>query len=476
MMDTIINEKLLTFKDIEKKIFEYACEMAREMTRELLEKYDRDLMVGRDKNAYRSKGKRHTTVKTIYGEVEYDRNVYEVKRDDGTHEFVYLLDEQLKIERVGLISQYLAEQLVAGITEQSYRDCAEEISRTTGQSISPMGVWNVIQSLGEAVCDDENKLVEEHKAGYIKGKEKAPVLFEEADGVYVNLQREKQDKGEIKVGIAYDGWKETGTDRYSLDGKVVVAGFSNSKEFHEYREAAIAEKYDMDETMIRIMNADGAEWIKNVSDPDTIFQLDPFHRNKAIKEAIPHPEAIRDIHEYLDRQDIDGLFDFLDAYKNSLSNDEEMERVSRLITYFANNRDGLLPYTERGIKLPANDKGLVYRDMGTMENHIWSIIAKRMKHNHTSWSIRGGNHLAKILAKKGCGRLGEVASKLKRPLFDSKKVENLTEEILSAAKIKMKSGSGYDYPVKGHLTWLDGKLGCKKHTSPVLSGGFTFVL
>ncbi len=111
-----------------------------------------------------------------------------------------------------------------------------------------------------------------------------------------------------------------------------------------------------------------------------------------------------------------------------------------------------------------------------MENHIWSIIAKRMKHNHTSWSIRGGNHLAKILAKKGCGRLREVASKLKRPLFDSKKVEKLTEEILSAAKIKMKSGSGYDYPVKGHLTWLDGKLGCKKHTSPVLSGGFTFVL
>ena len=476
MWEVLVNENLLTFKDIEKKIFEYACEIARDMTRELLEKYDHSLMIGRDRSAYRSKGRRHTTVKTVYGEVEYDRNVYEVKRDDGTHEFVYLLDEQLKIERVGLISQNLAEQLVAGITEQSYRDCADEISRTTGQSISPMGVWNVIQSLGEAICDDEKELVKEHKAGRIKGENVVPVLFEEADGVYVNLQREKQDKGEIKVGIAYDGWKKTGTDRYALDGKVVVAGFSSSKEFHEYREAAIAEKYDIDETLIRVMNADGAEWIKNVNDPDTIFQLDPFHRNKAIKEAIPHTEAIREIHEYLDRQDIDGLFGFLEAYKNSLSTDEEIEQVGRLITYFTNNRDGLIPYTARGIKLPENDKGLIYRDMGTMENHIWSIIAKRMKHNHTSWSIRGGNHLAKILAKKGCGRLGEVAAKLKRPLFDGKKVETLTEEILSAAKIKAKSGSGYDYPVKGHLTWSDGHMSSVKVASGILSGGFAFEL
>ena len=41
-----------------------------------------------------------------------------------------------------------------------------------------------------------------------------------------------------------------------------------------------------------------------------------------------------------------------------------------------------------------------YRNMGIMENHVWSVIAKRMKHNHTSWSKRGWNHLAKILAKK----------------------------------------------------------------------------
>ena len=282
----MLNENGLTFKDFEKKTFEMICKLGQEYTKDFLERYDIYLMENRDKNAYRNKGKRTTTVKTIYGEVEYERRVYEVAREDGIKEFVYLLDEQLEISGVGLISMNMAEQMVSSITEMSYRETAEKITEMTGQTISAMGVWNVIQSLGDKVCEEEKELVKAHKSGKVKGDKEAPVLFEETDGVYVRLQKEKQKKGEIKIGIAYDGWKETGKNRYTLDGKVVVAGFSKSKEFQEYREATIAKTYNLDETDIRIMNADGAEWIKNICDEDTVFQLDPFHRNKAIKENI----------------------------------------------------------------------------------------------------------------------------------------------------------------------------------------------
>ena len=96
--------------------------------------------------------------------------------------------------------------------------------------------------------------------------------------------------------------------------------------------------------------------------------------------------------------------------------------------------------------------------MGTMENHVWSVIAKRMKHNHTSWSRRGGNHLAKILAKKCSGKLYEVTEKLKRPLFTEEKVEELYEEILMPAKVARRVGKGYEYPVIGHLVRLDGAI------------------
>lgn len=61
--------------------------------------------------------------------------------------------------------------------------------------------------------------------------------------------------------------------------------------------------------------------------------------------------------------------------------------------------------------------------MGTMENHVWSVIAKRMKHGHRSWSRRGGNHLAKILAKKCSGKLYEVTERVRRPVFEEEKVE-----------------------------------------------------
>ena len=454
-MNTMLNENGLTFKDFEKKTFEMVCKAGQEYTREFLEQYDTVLMENRDKAAYRNKGKRHTTIKTVYGEVEYDRRIYEVSRDDGLKEFVYLLDEQLEIPCIGLISLNMAEQMVSSVTEMSYRETANEITEKTGQRISAMGVWNVVQSLGEKVCEEERALVKAHKSGNVCGDKEAPVLFEETDGVYVKLQRETKSKGEIKVGLAYDGWKVAGTDRYTLDGKVVVAGFSTSKEFQDYREATIAEKYNLDETVLRIMNADGAEWVKNICDADTLFQLDPFHRNKAIKENVPYPQHANKIYELIAEHRIDEMFDYLKIYRDSLVDDDEIERADRLITYFTNNKAGLVPYNERGIKIPENKENLVYRNLGTMENHVWSIIAKRMKHNHACWSIRGGNNLAKILAKKCSGRLNEVAEKLRMPVFEQKVAEAIERKILSAAGVNKKVGKGYEYPRKSSLLYLN---------------------
>ncbi len=469
-MNTMLNETELTFKAFEQNTFRMVCEWARDYTKEFLERYDDYLMETRDKGAYRNKGKRKTTVKTVYGEVEYGRRVYEVTREDGLKEFVHLLDEQLEISGVGLISMNMAEQMVSSITETSYRETASRITEMTGQSISAMGVWNVIQSLGEAVCEDERQLVKEHKAGNVSGEKETPVLFEETDGVYVRLQRERNTKGEIKVGIAYDGWKKTGKNRYSLDGKVVVAGFSTSSEFQAYREAAIAEIYNMDEVELRIMNADGAEWVKNICDSDTVFQLDPFHRNKAIKENVPYPEHAKRIHSLLEQKELDELFKYLEIYRNSLIDGDEIEKAERLIAYFSNNRHGLIPYNQRDLLIPDSPENLEYRNLGTMENHIGSVIARRMKHNHASWSIRGGNNLAKILAKKGSGRLNEVVNKLKKPTFERRIVEQIKAHILSAYEANKKVGKGYTYPVQGSVPNINSQIKPARQAWKVITG------
>ncbi len=259
-------------------------------------------------------------------------------------------------------------------------------------------------------------------------------------------------------GIAYDGWRKTGPDRYALEDKVVVAGFSKAKEFQEYREAVITQEFNLDEVSQRSLNADGASWIKKVKDKSTCFQLDPFHRNKAVKEKI-HEKAAQDaILELLREEEIEELFRYLEIYRDSLGDEDEIEDVEELIGYYENNREGLLPYQSRGLKLPEPPEGLEYRNMGTMENHVWSVIAKRMKHGHRSWSRRGGNHLAKILAKKCSGKLYEVTERLRRPVFEEEKAEELYGEILMSAKAPKKDGKGNQYPAIGHVVGLDGKI------------------
>ena len=150
-----------------------------------------------------------------------------------------------------------------------YRNCAEKLSLTTGLSISHAAVWNVIQALGDKLVHDEKELVETGKKEDLRGSREVPVLFEEADGVWLNLQgkdraRRNYPKTEMKAAIAYDGWVEKGLGRYSLDGKVVTAGFHKASDFQKIRESMIASEYNLDEVQIRLLNGDGARspWIR----------------------------------------------------------------------------------------------------------------------------------------------------------------------------------------------------------------------
>lgn len=139
MMKSIVEEKLVSFKSLEKKVFAYICELGREMTRIMLESYDEGLAKKRDKQRYRNKGKRTTTIKTVYGEVTYARRVYQTRLEDGRTAHVYLLDEAMHMDKIGLISTNPAEKIAMTVTESPYRVTAEMIRETCGQNISHGG-------------------------------------------------------------------------------------------------------------------------------------------------------------------------------------------------------------------------------------------------------------------------------------------------------------------------------------------------
>lgn len=370
------------------------CELAREITQQMLESYDEELAKSRDKKVYRGKGKRKTSIKTIYGEVEYSRNVYRTETEDGQVAHIFLLDQAMHMDKIGLISTNLAEKIALTVTESPYRVTAEQISSTCGQSISAGGVWNMMQRLGERI--DEEK--------------------------------EKQN-------------------RSTLVNKTMLAGMEKSNDFHAKREACIRKKYAADEIGQRILNGDGGSWIKEPYDPDTIFQLDRYHIYQEILRKISNKDAQKEIRRLFDEEKMDEMLEYIQIYATSVASQDENDKSSKKameLYQYLNNKDGLLPYDKRGINIPAPEKGILYKGMGIQETQNCTVITLRMKHRRMRWSVNGANNLAKALYRKENRELVETIDRYTDGLVFTMQMQEIIET-LSAAKAPKKDGKGNPY-------------------------------
>ena len=123
----------------------------------------------------------------------------------------------------------------------------------------------------------------------------------------------------------------------------------------------------------------------------------------------------------------------------------------------SNNKAGLLPYQERGIKIPEAKPGIVYKDMGVQENQNCTAITMRMKHRRMRWSVHGANNMAKALYRKENRELIDTIERYTDGLVFAMQMEEIVKT-LSAAKGPKKDGKGYQYPAIGHVVGLDGKI------------------
>ena len=407
MTNAIVKENKISFKTLEKKIFEEVCKLAREHAKIILENYDDILSKERDTSKYRNKGKRktsiRTSIRTVYGDVEYERRVYQTRLRDGTKAHVYLLDEQMGMEKIGLIYTNLAEKIANSVTELPYRASAEMLSSSTGQTISAGGVWNISQKIGQRITSEEDLDVKKMKAGIPVGKREIGVLFEEMDG---------------------------------------------SSEFHNKREAVIQKKYNPDEIGRRILNGDGGSWIKEPYDDEAVFQLDRYHIYQEILRKINSKAVQKDIRRLFDSEKIEEMFDYIREYirvsKGEDESDKTCKKAEELYTYLYNNREGLLPYYKRGIKLPEPVEGIIYKNMGIQETQNCTLITLRMKHRRMRWSESGANNLAKLLCRKENKDLVETVERYSGELIFDESQSDIKEP-LSASKSPSRDGKGLPY-------------------------------
>jgi hypothetical protein len=443
-----ITEKQKNFKGIEGKILKYCYKLGRQLMKIIIEKIDKDLMERRDKNRYRHKGLKKTVIKTMMGEVEYSRAIYETKNEKGKKEYKYLLDEEIGIKETGYISELLCEKIIEESCESSYRNTAKQIRELTGQTISHTASWEVVQRIGEKIDKEEKAKAKLAKNYQGKGKLETEILFEEQDGIWINMQgKSRKESGkskEMKVAIAYDGSEKIGKNRYKLTNKVACANFESSSQFQKRKEGIIADTYNVDEINMRFLNGDGAGWIKqNILDDTVHFQLDPFHRNKAINTFVKRPEMKKQIMKFLYNKEIDNLLNYIEALANSVEDEEEQNGLLSLLKYFTNNKDGLVPCSERNLDIPKPPEGKEYRQLGTMEGNIFSIIGNRMKGRRACWSINGGNNMARILCLKATSKLSSVLHNFSNMFLPEKYCKEITTK-LSSSNIPKSIGKGYN--------------------------------
>ena len=163
MFEKIVTNDEVKFNDLEKKIFKFVCVFGCMIIKLILESYDRKLMKARDKKKYRHKGQRKNTIKTIMGEIEYTRAMYELE-ENGIKKYVYLLDEKMRISTIGKVSENLVEKIVEIVPEtESYRKSEDVLETVSNVALSFEAIRTVIVKIGDKITNkekEERKLLE----------------------------------------------------------------------------------------------------------------------------------------------------------------------------------------------------------------------------------------------------------------------------------------------------------------------------
>lgn len=464
MFEEIITKDEIKFNELERKVFKFVCFFGCMIIKLLLESYDRKLMKARDKKKYRHKGLRKNTIKTIMGEVEYQRAIYEIS-ENGMKKTVYLLDEKLQIKSIGKVSENLAESIIEIVPEtDSYRKAENVLKTTTNSILSFEAIRNVIINVGDTITKkekEETKLFKKNQL--VKGLKQITALFEEADGLWINLQGKDRKEGidkqkekckkenkkfnpktkiktELKLHVMYEGWKKD-DKRHSLVNKQYIAGIMKPKEIKELRNARVYSQYDEENIKLRVTNGDGAAWTKGTTAKGGIYQKDQFHIMQEIIRDVP--KAYRNILvELINKKEFKKISAVIEGLKYELEGEEKsISKLKKLQSYLSS---GLERYDDL-VEVPKAPKGIEYRTMGTQESQIFSKLKKRFCSGRKAFVKHGANALAKICVLSEKFKLEE----LEEPIPIDTSVEDWIKEIEENVKKTKKNHKVYEKSKEG---------------------------
>ena len=239
-------------------------------------------------------GWRARTLVTRLGEVRVRRRLY--RGPDGTAHF--LLDEHLGWPPGQAATPAFAALVVDWATDLPFRTAARRVAAATAGAVSGGTAWRLLQQVAQRVTAHEAAA----HATWARtaalpppvGARVVPVLYLEADGVWVKTQREPAHRTgyELKCASVYEGWRwqagpTPGHPRphYRLRGKRVYChGHAQADArapvpFWEAVSLAASRTYDLSRIPLVVVGGDGANWLDTALEgfPQAVRQRDGFH-------------------------------------------------------------------------------------------------------------------------------------------------------------------------------------------------------
>lgn len=237
------------------------------------------------------------------------------------------------------------------------------------------------------------------------GQVPASMLYLEADGVWISLQREARRKAEVRVGTMYTGKQRCAAGRNRLLDKTSLARLVQDSDAWEELLLGRADRvYDLAGTQQVIVGGDGGAWVQHSADrfelPST-YPLDRFHLYREARRAAPGTgSGLLDLVHRATQAGLEAVEEELRALIRAAPSGGPQERLLKFYGYMRDNADGILDY-RRQLGLDCTK----YPSLGAIEGNVDKLVVQRMKGRGKSWRLAGAQAMLAL-----CEHRSELAS------------------------------------------------------------------
>ncbi|MFQ6610259.1 MAG: ISLre2 family transposase [Fidelibacterota bacterium] len=398
-----ISKEGISFEKLEELAFDVSRQIGCKAMEEFLKELDGVLRKERPRSRMNNRGKVFKHILTRLGEVNYSRTRY---KDKATGEIRYLADEVLGLIRDQRISLSRQKLEAHAVSETTYRKSREGIKRITGSSRSHEAMRQSVVKEAEKIIDFQKKSFEKIKSlEYETAREAPEIVYNEADGTVIRLQKRKKGKitgkkkkkkhAEVKLGIGYTArearYRSGEGKGKRLVRKFVYVSMRSRKRFMEEFSLMAEKRLNLSGAKKILFGGDGDTWIKTGMRrffPGAKYLLCRFHLQRSITTGLSgKKDKCFEVKKLVREDKIDEALECIEAAAKKTKVAKEREAIEDLYAYIRNNRDGILA---------ANNLEGDEEKTGAIEPNIDKVIAHRFKKRGMSWSKKGAISLLKI--------------------------------------------------------------------------------